>query len=274
MIFDNEASTPAGLASEDADDRAEALMRKSLGTRPGGLAFIALAIFTALSILGSIIAIQVAKDQASDAVTANCESSDASNRVLAQVIGELTAPRVLAPTATPEEVAFQEEANRIAAENREEKLAELMTSDCDDLGDISDPQPIPIPEIEPPPVVIGPNGEIGPAGLTGLVGPAGAAGADGVQGPPGPAGAQGTPGSDGADGPPGPQGTSGSDGLDGSNGFDGTNGTDGAPGPVGPVGPQGPQGEPAPTTIMPPPPPDTTTTTMPNLLCDLGLCSP
>lgn len=87
-----EMSTAAGQASEDADDRAEAVMRKSMGTRPGALAYAALALFTALAILGSIIAIQVAKDRATAAVEANCESVDASNAVLAQIIGELTAP--------------------------------------------------------------------------------------------------------------------------------------------------------------------------------------
>ncbi len=63
MTFNNETSTAAGLASEDADDRAEAIMRKSMGTRPGAFAYAALAIFTAIAILGSILLLMYLKTE-------------------------------------------------------------------------------------------------------------------------------------------------------------------------------------------------------------------
>lgn len=223
-------------------------MRKSLGTRPGALAYAALGIFTALAILGSIIAIQVAKDRATAAVKANCESVDASNAVLVQIIGELTAPRVLSATATPDQVAAQEEANRVAAMNREAKLAELQTQECEELGETTDPEILPVPAEDPPPLVVGPDGEIGPTGLTGLVGPTGPAGPAGGPGPVGPAGVAGPPGADGLPGAglPGPPGFDGLMGLMGLMGSDGPPGPEGPPGPPGPPGPAGPPGAPGP----------------------------
>jgi len=232
-------NTAAGQRSEDADDRAEVMMRKSLGTRPGVIAYGALALFTALAIVGSIIAIQVAKDRAKAAGEANCLTADASNRVLVEVIGELTAPRVLSPSATPEQVKAQDEANVKAAENRQAKLDKLQTVRCDTLGDSTSPEPIPVPAEPPPAVVVGPDGEIGPTGLTGLVGPTGKPGTPGAAGAAGAAGAQGT------------AGVVGKDGEQGKPGRDGAGGTDGQDGAPGPAGPPGPQGAPAPTTTPP-----------------------
>ena len=244
-------STAAGLASEDADDRAEVLMRRSLGTRPGVIAYVSLALFAAIAILGSIIATQranTATQRARAAVEANCQTSDATNRVVVGIIGELTAPRILAPTATPEQVAANEQANVKAAENREAKIAMLRTLRCDKLGDTTDPEPIPVAAEPPPAVVIGPDGEVGPTGLTGLVGPPGKTGVPGVAGQPGPVG------------PPGGVGVAGEAGKAGRDGADGRT-------VVGPPGPAGPPGAPAPTTTAPPP------TTAPP--CLLGpLCPP
>lgn len=243
--------TPAGIASEDADDRAEVMMRRSLGTRPGVIAYVSLALFASVAILGSIIATQranTATQRARAAVEANCLTADASNRVLVEVIGELTAPRVLAPTATPEQVRAQEEENRKAAENREAKLDSLRTLRCDKLGETANPEVIPVPAEPPPAVVVGPDGEIGPTGLTGLVGPTGKPGVPGVAGQPGPVG------------PPGGVGVAGEAGKAGRDGADGRT-------VVGPPGPAGPPGAPAPTTTAPPP------TTVPP--CLLGpLCPP
>ncbi len=249
-MINNKMSTATGIASEDADDRAEAIMRKSMGTRPGAFAYAALALFTAMAILGAVITIQVTKDRAKAAVKANCETVDASNRVLVEVIGELTAPRILSSSATPEQIVAQEETNKRAFENREAKLAKLQTLECGELGETTNLDVISVPAEPPPAVIVGPDGEVGPTGLTGLIGP------------------NGKPGLMGATGPSGSQGTAGADGDDGKDGRPGRDGVDGK------IGPEGP---PAPTTTMP-----TTTTTQPllggastrqrNQFCFFGLC--
>lgn len=252
-------STPAGHRSEEADDRADAALRRALARRPGPgiVAFIALAAFTALAIVGSIIAVQVSRSRAGAAAEVNCRTGDASTAVLVDVLGRLTAPRDLGPSATPEQMAAQEAVNAEGAAYRAEQIERLRAVRCDELGDTSTPEVIPVPPEAPPATIVGPAGDRGAAGITGVAGSPGRDGQDGaasqVPGPPGPASQV-----------PGPQGDPGRTVV----------GPKGDPG-ASVVGPKGDPGEcqcTPPTTPPPPPPPPTTTTTQP---CLLGvLCPP
>lgn len=246
--------TAAGDRSEDADERADVLIRQALSRQasPGLVAYVALAVAVAVAIAGSVVAVQTSRRQAAAASEANCRTVDATTRGLVDVLGRLTAPRVLGPGATSEEVAAQDQANAAAAAYRAEQIARLQAVRCDELGDTTNPESIPVPDAPSPPVVVG---ERGSAGLTGPQGIPGRDGADGqsIVGP---------PGRDGAPGTVGGQGKDGDDGLTviGPQGVPGLSvvGPPGEPGAPGPPGPQGEPGEPAPTTTTPPttaPPP-------------------
>lgn len=179
---------------------------------------------------------------AQKAAAANCETASANRELAINLLNRLTAPRILGPGATLEQIRVQDGQNADAAKYRDEELARLKALSCSQLarGTV---MPVLIPPPALPPIgAIGASGEQGVIGLTGPIGP---------------------------------------QGLPGTNGTNGTNGRDGATGPAGPAGPMGPAGPPAPTTIPPPttvPPttttilPTTTTTVclIPGLLCPPG----
>ena len=94
-----------------------------------------------------------------------------------------------------------------------------------------------------PDVLVGPQGQSGPAGPRGELGEAGPAGPTGERGPSGPDGAQGPQGATGPRGESGPAGETGPAGAQGPQGLQGEKGDTGAIGPIGPQGPAGPVGE-------------------------------
>ncbi len=73
-----------------------------------------LTILVFISLVGTYMNSTMDRSRAKAAAEANCLTSDATNRVLVEVIGELTAPRILGPSATPKQISFQEEENRKA----------------------------------------------------------------------------------------------------------------------------------------------------------------
>ena len=197
-----------------------------------------LAVAVVILAFGVVSALSLGRRQAAAGSEANCRTVAALRVVVLDNLNRLTAPRQLAPTARPEQVAFQEAQNADAARTRAESIERLRAVECGSFGDTSPKSIQVLPEPEPP-VVVGPAGDVGPAGLTG---PIGAPGADGAIG------------ADGADGAPGPIGSPGPDGASGPIGSAGPLGAAGPPGPVGPPGPT-PITVPPPTTTLPPPPP-------------------
>ena len=212
--------------------------------QPGMLAFMVLCASVVVAMVGAAFAIAQNNGNAVASAEANCESAAATRRALLDVAYRLTTPRVLGPTATPEQVAAQEKANAEAAMYRRELVDSLSASRCGFVDNAGDPVPIPVDLPAPPPTIKGPSGEEGAAGIVGPPGPPGEdstvpgpPGQDStVPGPSGPAGPPGEPGQS-ITGPPGPPGPPGADST-----------VAGPPGPEGPEGPAGADGADATTT--------------------------
>ncbi len=118
----------------------EKILKSASQEKKPGYKLIAFLVFlVSLSLLGTYINSSNNRTRSKAALKANCIKGDATNRVLVEIIGELTAPRQLGPSSTPEQVAAQEEANKKAAENREKKIAMLRTLQCDRLGEVFSP---------------------------------------------------------------------------------------------------------------------------------------
>lgn len=103
-------------------------------------------------------------------------------------------------------------------------------------------QPVEVPDVSPPQVLEGPQGDQGLAGPRGEPGAAGSPGQQGERGLPGLPGSQGTAGRQGAAGEQGLPGEPGDAGPAGPPGAAGVQGDQGPPGEAGPVGPQGETG--------------------------------
>ena len=202
-------------------------VRRSVGI----IAFCLLAVLSVLNTVGVLWVSITNRDEARRAAEENCRVNGDGVALGVELLNRLTAPRILGPGATTEQIAIQESQNQEAADYRGERLAMVEALDCGSLrsGEVKS---VLLPAPEPPPLgAIGATGEQGVSGLTGPAGPQGLPGAVGTPGTPG------AIGSEGKQGGPGPIG------------------------PGGPQGPQGPQGPAAPTTTVPPT--TTTTTTVP-----------
>ena len=185
---------------------------------PGLVAYLLLVAAVVLSLTGAGVALARNKAQAVAGSEANCLVAATVRSAVVDILGRLTAPRLLGVGASEAQVAAQEEANAEAAEYREAQLAQLRAIECGSF-DAPAPAGIPVPPEPPPGVVVGPAGEQGPAGISGVAGPPGEpgrAGTDGAPGPPGAPGMPGDPGTPGSPGPVGPAGPAGAPGTDGT----------------------------------------------------------
>lgn len=232
------------MAPDDLAAREDAAIRSH--GRPGLIAYLALAIATAVALIGAGLAFRSSTAAAAEqrrrlaaAAEANCRATEALSLVSAGNLARVTAARDLGPAATPEQRAAQERINAEAARYRDEQSARLQAVRCEQIGQTAAPELAPV-LVETPPTIVGAAGD---RGATGLTGPAGLPGKDSQ-----------VPGAAGKDGAsiPGPPGVT----------------------VEGPRGAKGDPGEPAPTTTVPP----TTTTTLPatttTTTCLLGVLCP
>lgn len=216
------------------DKRLQVLKQLDTKAKPGMVAYAALAILIVIALFGIIRVERINDYHSKQRAAANCRVQENVRERFVDLLNRLTAPRILGPGASPEQIAAQEKANEEGLKYRNKSLDELTALQCSKLR--KDGPPIPV-TVSVPPVPTGVQGSSGDPGLPGIAGKDGINGKDGLDGQPGKDGANGRDGKDGATGPPGPTG------------------------PTGPPGPKGDPGEPAPTTTTTQPP--TTTTTEP-----------
>jgi hypothetical protein len=170
-----------------------------------------------------------------------CAAAEENRSELRSLVIDATEPNTVPANATPDVRRIYEDSNRLGAEFRAKKLAELPPIACEDgkatvlrPGDTDFDADLRGPAGPPgPPGQPGRPGEPGQRGFVGPIGPIGPSGIPGPPGPPGPAG------------PPGPRGLQG---------------------PVGPVGPAGPAAPTTTSTSTSTTVPPTTTTTCTRVL--------